>query len=149
MFLATAVKEGLPLSHFGMEQVYVRSDVDAEGPLRFPSGCGPLSQEVVKLNKATYGLKQASRSWSLLPTLKLESFRFEQSLSDSCIFRLFEEGSKGKLKMVIIAYSVDDLIVAGTMNKPKRSGNSEPLFSHKEYWRIGRAEGLFGVKGLG
>ena len=34
--------------------------------MRFPSGCGELSDKVMKLLKCQYGLKQAGREWHLL-----------------------------------------------------------------------------------
>lgn len=111
LLLAAAIKEGLPLDHFDTEQAFVRSDIDAENDLRLPPGCGPLSQKIVKLNKGVYRFRQASRSWPLLLSSKLESFVFDQSLLDPCVFRPFAEGSKHKLTLVVIAYL--DLIVAG------------------------------------
>lgn len=44
-----------------------------------------------------------------------ESFGFEQSLSDPCVYRLFEQDSNENPKMIVTAH-VDDLIVAGKAN---------------------------------
>lgn len=68
--------------------------------------------EGIKFNEEICGFMQASRSWSILRILMLESFGLKQSLPDPFVFKLFEEGSKDNLKMISIAY-VDDRIVAG------------------------------------
>lgn len=42
LLLATASKEGQPLSHLDTEQAFIRSDIDAETFGGLPTGCGPL-----------------------------------------------------------------------------------------------------------
>lgn len=48
-------------------------------------------------------------------TSRLEIFGSEQSLSDPCVYRLFEKCSNAKLKMIVIAYA-GDLIAAEKAN---------------------------------
>ena len=78
--------------------------------MRLPEGCGDKSGEIVKLNKAVYGLKQAGRQWSLRPTQVLvEKVGMEQCKADPCVFRLRIDG---ETKMILCVH-VDDILVAG------------------------------------
>ena len=76
--------------------------------MKLPGGCGDKSGEIVKLNKAVYGLKQAGRQWSLrLTQVLVEKVRMEQC--KPCIFRLRIDGET----TMILCVHVDDIIVAG------------------------------------
>ena len=56
--------------------------------MRLPSGCGDMSGEVVLLQGAVYGLRQAARQWSLrLSRVLLQKIGMEQSKADPCVFR--------------------------------------------------------------
>ena len=78
--------------------------------MRLPEGCGDKSGEIVKHNKAVYGLKQAGRQWSLRPTQVLvEKEGMEQCKVDPCGFQLRIDG---ETKMILCVH-VDDILVAG------------------------------------
>ena len=51
------------LWHYDVEQAFVQADLAEDMYARLPNGCGSLSGRVVKLVRALYGLRQASRSW--------------------------------------------------------------------------------------
>ena len=55
--------------------------------MRMPPGLGERSGTVVHLRKTLYGLKQAATEWSGKLGRTLKSLGFEQSLTDSCVFR--------------------------------------------------------------
>lgn len=104
LLLVTALKEGLHLSYFDIEQAFGRSGIDADICLRLPPGRGSLSQKLVGLKKTIYALKQANTKWIVLMFSQIESFGFEQSLSDPCVYRLFEKGSNTGLKVIVTAW---------------------------------------------
>ena len=78
--------------------------------MKLPDGCEDKSGEIVKLNKAVYGLKQAGRQWSLrLTHVLVEKVEMEQCKADPCVFRLRIDGET----TMILCVHVDDIIVAG------------------------------------
>ena len=48
-----------------LDVAFIQADLDYGVSMKLPDGCGDKSGEIVKLNKAVYGLKQAGRQWSL------------------------------------------------------------------------------------
>ena len=75
-------------------------------PIRFEQG-GPTL--VCKLNKAIYGLKQASRSWFMTIQASLLAIGFSQSKADTSLFFRIN----GKEITYLLIY-VDDMLVTGT-----------------------------------
>ena len=55
--------------------------------MKFPPGCGSMSEKFFRLNKSLYGLKQASRTFYKRLVSDLKRIGFEQSLSDPCVLR--------------------------------------------------------------
>lgn len=70
-----------------------------------PPGSPPL---VCKLNKAIYGLKQASRAWNLKLGAVLKSLGFIQSKADNCLYVLRTHS----FCVLLLAY-VDDMLLTG------------------------------------
>ncbi len=62
------------------------------------------SDEVLKLNKALYGLKPASRSWNKTIFAFFNELNFKQLQTDNCIFIN---------EWLIIAIYVDDIVIIG------------------------------------
>jgi hypothetical protein len=76
--------------------------------LRMPQGCGEYSNKVVKLNKAIYGLKQASNAWNENFTNFLKQQGYKQSESDPC---LLIKRIKGEITLLILY--VDNAYIIG------------------------------------
>ena len=62
----------------------------------------------MKLNKALYGLKQAPRLWNKTLVNFLNKLKFQQLITDTCIF---------VNKDLIIAIYVDDIVIIGRKNQ--------------------------------
>ena len=76
--------------------------------MRLPAGCGDMSGEVVLLQRAVYGLRQAGRHWSLrISRVLLHKIGMEQSKVDPCVFRKVVDGEV----TLIVCVHVDDLAV--------------------------------------
>nr|GEY03671.1 retrotransposon protein, putative, Ty1-copia subclass [Tanacetum cinerariifolium] len=65
-------------------------------------------KRVCKLQKAIYGLKQASRSWNLCFHEKVTQFRFSRSEDESCVY-VKVNGSV----VVFLVFYVDDILLIG------------------------------------
>ena len=75
-----------------------------------PEGFVAKGQEkkVCKLQKSTYGLKQASRSWNIKFDQSVKSFGFVQSPDEPCVYKK----SSGNVVIFLILY-VDDILLIG------------------------------------
>ena len=62
---AVAVERDWELRQLDVKQAFIQADLDYDLYIKSPYGCGDKSGEIVKLNKAVYGLKQAGRQRSL------------------------------------------------------------------------------------
>ena len=62
--VAVAVECDWELRQLDVKQAFIQTDLDYDVYMKLPDGCGDKSGEIVKLNKAVYGPKQAGRQWS-------------------------------------------------------------------------------------
>ena len=108
MAIATAVQNGWPLFHVGVEQAFVRAPLDFDVYLKRPSGCGSKTAQVVRLNRALYVVKQAGRQWAayLFKTM-VDEHDMEQCKSDPCVIRKVVDGV---VKLIVVIH-VDDILV--------------------------------------
>ena len=106
----------------------LKEDIYMKQPLGFEQG-GP--HLVCKLNKAIYGLKQASRAWFYTVHSVLISLGFSKSRADASMF--FRQ--KGEEVIYLLIY-VDDMLITG--NSPpsiqKVISQTEFLFFFKRSW---------------
>ena len=105
-----AVERDWELRQLDVKQALIQADLDYDVYTKLPDGCGSKSGEIVKLNKAVYGLKQAGRQWSLrLTQVLVEKVGMEQCKAGPCDFRLrIDEETT-----MVLCVHVDDIIVAG------------------------------------
>ena len=76
--------------------------------MKVPEGVACNSNQVCKLNKSLYGLKQAARCWFELFEKALVEKGFRSSLVNRCIYVLDREN---KDKNIYAVRYVDDLII--------------------------------------
>ena len=77
--------------------------------MKLPAGCGDMSVEVVLLQRAVYGLRQAGRQWNLrLSGMLQQKTGIEQRKADPCVFRKVVDGDV----TIVVCVHVDDLVVA-------------------------------------
>ena len=65
-------------------------------------------QMVCKLQRSIYGLKQASRSWSIRFDEAIKSYGFDQNLDEPCVYKYKEQKA-----MVFLVLYVDDILLIG------------------------------------
>ena len=91
----------------------MRSDIDSEIYVEPPRGFEKFDESgksyVLKLKRALYGTKQASRMWQLkLRSHLIEHMGFTNSSHDPCLFsRRWDDGT-----VILVGVYVDDIIVA-------------------------------------
>ena len=106
--VAVANDKGWLLRHLDVKQAFIQAHLDEAVYMRLPAGCGDMSGEVVLLQCAVYGLRQAGRQWGLrLSRVLLHTTGMEQSKADPCMFCKVVDG---KLTLIVCVH-VDDLAV--------------------------------------
>ena len=104
--VAVATEKGWLLRHPDVKHAFIQAHLDEAVYTRLPAGCGDISGEVVLLQRAVYGLRQAGRQWSLwLRRVLLQKIGMEQSKAGPCVFRKVVDGEV----TLIICVNVDDL----------------------------------------
>ena len=103
----------MKLAHFDVTSAFTQADIDAEIYVEPPKGFMAKDKHgvpmVLKLHKALYGTKQASRQWAItLRKFLVDELKFTKITHDPCLFTRVEKDGR---KMIIGVY-VDDLIVA-------------------------------------
>ncbi|UYV68769.1 hypothetical protein LAZ67_6000770 [Cordylochernes scorpioides] len=107
-FLAASVYKGMKVNHLDVKTAFLHGDLDKELYMELPEGLHTKqTNEVCKLKKAIYGLKQAGRSWNTKIASTLIKNNFKQSIVDPCLFTKNEENHP----IYLILY-VDDMLLA-------------------------------------
>ncbi|CAM9779286.1 unnamed protein product [Choristocarpus tenellus] len=112
MLLALAADRNWELKHWDVKQAFIQADIREEIFVRLCDGRGKWPGKIVRLIKALYGTKQASREFNNLLVHVLEKCGFEQCRADPCVLRYVRDG----VVCAVIAPHVDDLLVAGKID---------------------------------
>lgn len=104
--LSIAAEFNLNIMHMDAVTAFLQGDLDDEiyifQPEEFNDGTG----RVCKLNRAMYGLRQASRLWNIKLSKYLRKLGFKQSELDPCVYyKIYDKA------IIIVAIYVDDLII--------------------------------------
>lgn len=102
--IALSVKLGLKIDQMDAVTAFLQGDLSEDIYMELPTGCGPESGRVCKLNKAIYGLKQSGRQWNLKLEATLKSFGLLKSRVDPCVYHTAN-------CQLIIAIYVDDILI--------------------------------------
>ena len=106
MMLAVAAHEDLELRQFDVRTAFLNAPLDSEVYLRPPSGFEHLAGgpgRVLRLHRALYGLRQASRAWNKQLERELTARGFVQSDADPSLWLLRDAAGT-----VLTMFYVDD-----------------------------------------
>lgn len=126
IFLAVAAKRKLRIKQYDVPSAYVKATLDEEIHIELPEAfrgrAGDLGRatadtpstdeqpnDVLKLEKGLYGLKQAGRAWHKEISQKLMRLGLKPLASDPCLFVSFK--TSGEILMLLLY--VDDILIAG------------------------------------
>lgn len=109
MILATCAHEDLEMRQFDIRTAFLNGELEEEVYIRTPAGAGHLARagRVLRLLRALYGLRQASRAWNKRLEAALVEKGFKQSDADPSLWILH-----GDLGAVLAMFYVDDGLVA-------------------------------------
>jgi hypothetical protein len=110
MMLAVSVHEGLELRQFDIRTEFLNGKLQEEVYLKPPVGAEHLaggSDRVLRLRRALYGLRQATRAWNKRLEFELKAKNFVQSNADPSLWILH-----GEHGATMAMFYVDDGLVA-------------------------------------
>mgnify|MGYP005912744945 FL=1 len=111
VLLSLATNLDWPLHQFGVKNAFLHGDLEEEVYMDLSPGCNlarDKENQVCKLRKSLYGLKQSLRAWFGRFTKSMKNFGYEQSNSDHTLFLKRDEG-----KLTALIVYVDDIVVTG------------------------------------
>ena len=142
IMLAIAAFHDYEIWQMDVKTAFLNGKLEEEVYMAQPRGFEdtPDSKKVCKLQRAIYGLKQASRSWNKRFDEEVKSLGFIQSMEEPCVYKKIS-GSKVQF---LILY-VDDILLMGNekclMEQTKNS--LKTIFSMKD---MGEAKYILGIK---
>ncbi|CAL8990138.1 unnamed protein product, partial [Prunus brigantina] len=111
ILLSIAANLDWPLHQFDVKNAFLHGDLEEEVYMDLPPGCNftrDKGNQVCKLKKSLYGLKQSPRAWFGRFTKSMKVFGYTQSNADHTLFLKRD----GKKLTALIVY-VDDIVVTG------------------------------------
>lgn len=113
ILLSLVPSRKLKVSQFDVRTAFLNGDLDEEIFMEEPHGYGKSNgTKVCRLEKAIYGLKQASRSWNFKFTDVMKNFGMKPTHSDPCVF-------VNESRSLILALYVDDGLIIWSHKQEK------------------------------
>lgn len=147
MLLALSAEYNMSIDHLDVKTAFLNGELEETVYMEQPEGFEvPGSENMVyKLNKAVYGLKQASKSWyDKITKVLCDKLDFSRLSSEPCVY--FKYDKNDSRSMMIIALYVDDLIV---FTSPEFQGKEEikrKLQNEFDITDLGPAQHILGMK---
>lgn len=141
--LALAVNLDMQVDHMDVKTAFLNGDLTETVFMEQPEGYKVKGKEnhVFKLNKAIYGLKQASRAWYEKIDKALIDLQFRRSLNEPCVY--IKQDNTGEL--IILALYVDDILLI-SKNTPEKNKLKDELMKVFEMRDLGKATHVLGMR---
>jgi hypothetical protein len=126
VLVALASKNNLIIQQMDVDTAFLNGNLENGVYIEPPASVECNNNEILKLNKSFYGLKQAPYDWNKKLVFLLNELEFQQAKSDVCVFY----NSK-----VIVAVYVDVLliVIAKTWNWVKK-GDCVEIQNQRHGW---------------
>nr|CAD40418.3 OSJNBa0065J03.14 [Oryza sativa Japonica Group] len=122
LLLAIAAHLGSSVHHMNVKSAFLNGELEEEvyvaQPLGFIDDKHP--HQVLRLNRALYGLRQAPRAWNAKLDVSLHELGFTRGITEHAVYTR----GTGNARLIIGIY-VDDLIITGAHSKTIQSFKEE------------------------
>ncbi|SGZ30851.1 BQ5605_C046g12244 [Microbotryum silenes-dioicae] len=105
--LALAAANGYHVHQADIDKAYLHGELDHDIWMTTPQGFDFLSDQVLRLRRSIYGLKQAGRIWNRHIDTSLRSLGYTATGTDHCIYSRIDDQKQPHY----IALYVDDLLI--------------------------------------
>lgn len=142
--LAIAVQYNMDIDHLDVKTAFLNGDLKEVVYMEQPEGFVLSGKEnkIYRLNKAIYGLKQASKAWyEKINKVLCETCKLMKSTSEPCVYY-----KRIQSEFIIIALYVDDIILFSTPNSQERTLVKEKLKKEFEITDLGPASHILGMR---
>lgn len=136
LLLSMAVQKNLNIAHFDVNTAFLNGELSEKVYMQQPGGCIKDDKKVCLLQKAIYGLKQASRSWNEKVNEVLMTMSYQRSAFDTCLY--YKDN-------FYIALYVDDFYVFYN-DELKKNQLLESLGSNFKIKDLGKARQVLGME---
>lgn len=142
--LAVAAEYSLNIDHLDVKTAFLNGDLKETVYMEQPEGYVIKGKEnqVYKLKKAIYGLKQASKSWyEKINSVLIEKMNFTKHSSEPCIY--FQSDER---EIIIIALYVDDILLFSSIGSNKKAEIKSQLMKEFEMKDLSPAHQILGMR---
>lgn len=139
ILMAIAARENLEIEQMDAVTAFLQGDIEEELYMKQPECFDDGSGRVCRLNKAIYGLKQASRQWNIKLNKALIDSGFSRSSLDPCVYAQ----RNGKFLVYVAVYVDDLLIFSNNVSMKNKLKNS--LSYHFKMKDLGEAKSCIGI----
>ncbi|RVW89802.1 Retrovirus-related Pol polyprotein from transposon TNT 1-94 [Vitis vinifera] len=110
VLISLAANLNWPLHQFDVKNDFLHGGLEEEVYMDIPPGYSVTTgtNEVCKLQRALYGLKQSPRAWFGRFSLAMKKYGFQQSNADHTLFLKKQQG-----KVTTLIVHVDDMVITG------------------------------------
>ena len=137
--LSLAARMNLEAHHLDIETVFLNGTLDEEIYMKAPDSFRTGNDEVWKLQKSLYGLKQASHVWNKLLDSTLKQLGFDRCSKDTCVYL-----HQSKNAFIVLAVHVDDMLIVSNSNS-RLNEMKRALGRHFKVKDLGEVKFLLGI----
>jgi hypothetical protein len=113
LLAAMALQHGWTIDHLDVKTAFLYGELEEWEKIFMvpPEGYSASDNEIFRLNKCLYGLKQSARKWFKKITKILKKAGMQPSTADPCVFVAYNKSGDLEAAMAV---HVDDILVTGT-----------------------------------
>ncbi|KAH9696165.1 retrovirus-related pol polyprotein from transposon RE1 [Citrus sinensis] len=143
IIISIAANRDWPLKQFDVKNAFLNGDLEEEVYMELPPGVKHSSMrrnEVCKLKKSLYGLKQSPRAWFGRFSATMKAAGYKQSNSDHTLFIKHKGG-----KVTVLIVYVDDMVLTGD-DLSEMKALQEHLAAEFEMKDLGQLKYFLGIE---
>ena len=131
----------MTIHQYDVDTAFINGVLEEDVYIHTPQGVDMEPDQVLKLNRSLYGLKQAAATWFKTISSVFKNMGFVACVSDPCIFVRQDE----HLSWVYVTLYVDDMLIGGASVVSIKQVADE-LSSHFQLKTLGKVRFSLGIE---